>query len=152
MERLVIVGVVAVIAVVVAYVVQRRQPPVAPAPTSGYDTPDQLFRADFDRPEVPWLVTVFTSATCNSCRAMWDKVRHLESDFVAVQEVEVGAAKVLHDRYRIDAVPITLIADADGVVRSRFVGPATATDVWAAVAELREPGSVPDSCETHTHD
>ena len=149
MERLVIVGVVVVIAAVVALVVQRRQPPAEPAPTSGYAAPDQVFRADFDRPDAAWLVAVFTSATCGSCQAMWEKARHLESSVVAVQEVEVGAAKALHDRYRIDAVPITIIADADGVVRSRFIGPATATGLWAAVAELREPGSVPDECESH---
>jgi hypothetical protein len=65
--------------------------------------------------------------------------------------VEVSARRDLHDRYRIDGVPTTVIADADGVVRASFLGPATATDVWAAVAELREPGCVPEGCDTHTH-
>jgi len=34
-------------------------------------------------------------------------------------------------------VPIVVIADLDGVVRKSFVGPMSATDLWAAVAEAR---------------
>lgn len=150
MERLVIVGVVALVAVVVALVVQRRQPAAAPVRT-GYNVPAQLHRPDFERPEADWFVAVFTSATCDTCAGVWDKVRVLESGVVAVQEVEVGAAKELHDRYRIDGVPTTVIADRDGVVRASFLGPATATDIWAALAEVREPGSVPDGCGSHDH-
>lgn len=148
MERLLIVVVVGLVAVVVATLVQRRRPPVEPADT-GYHVPTQLHRDDFDRPDAPWLVVLFTSATCRSCQGMWDKARHLESDAVAVQQVEVTEAKEIHERYRIDGIPTTLIADAEGVVRSSFLGPATATDLWAAVAELREPGTVPESCDTH---
>jgi hypothetical protein len=37
-----------------------------------------------------------------------------------------------------------LIADGDGVVRRAFVGATTATDLWAAVAELRAPGATPE--------
>mgnify|MGYP001946466655 CR=1 FL=1 len=134
-----------IVAVVVAAVVQRRQPTVAPAGT-GYHVPTQLHRSDFDRPDAPWLVVLFTSATCRSCQGMWDKARHLESEAVAVQQIEVTEAKEIHERYRIDGIPTTLVADAEGVVRRSFMGPATATDLWAALAELREPGTVPDSC------
>ena len=140
-----IVVVVGLVAVVVAAVVQRRQPATVPADT-GYHIPTQLHRADFDRPDAPWLVVLFTSATCRSCQGMWDKARHLESDAVAVQQIEVTEAKEIHERYRIDGIPTTLVADADGVVQRSFMGPATATDLWAALAELREPGTVPDSC------
>ena len=150
MERLVIVAVVAAVAVVVALVVQRRQPAAAPVRT-GYNVPGQLHRPDFVRPDADWFVAVFTSATCDSCAGVWDKVRVLESRAVAVQEVEVGADKELHDRYRIDGVPTTVIADREGVVRASFLGPATATDIWAALAEVREPGSVPDGCSSHDH-
>lgn len=148
MERLVIVVVVGLVAVVVAAVVQRRQPPTSPADT-GYHVPTQLHRNDFARPDAPWLVVLFTSETCRSCQGMWDKAKHLESDAVAVQQIEVTEAREIHERYRIDGIPTTLVADADGVVRSSFLGPATATDLWAAVAELREPGSVPADCDTH---
>ena len=37
-------------------------------------------------------------------------------------------------------------ADADGTVKRAFLGPVTATDLWAAMAEEREPGSVPPDC------
>jgi hypothetical protein len=66
---------------------------------------------------------------------------------VAVQEVEVGVDADLHGRYSIDAVPTTIIADADGVVRGSFLGPVSATHLWARLAELREPGTVPDGCD-----
>lgn len=148
MERLVIVVVIAVAAAVIAAIIQKRSVPDEPAPT-GYHVPTQLHRADFVRADAEWLAVVFSSATCRTCAGIWEKVRLLESDVVAVQEVEVSADKALHDRYRIDGVPTTVIADADGVVRRSFLGPATATDIWAAVAELREPGSVPESCHEH---
>jgi len=38
-----------------------------------------------------------------------------------------------------------LIADADGVVQRAFVGSVSATDLWAAVADVRLPGSVPEA-------
>lgn len=148
MERLVIVVVVAAVAVLVAAVVQRRQPPATPAET-GYHVPAQLHRPDFARPDAEWLVAVFTSATCTTCAGMWDKARQLESTAVAVQQIEVGANKDLHDRYGVDAVPTTVVADVDGAVRASFLGPATATDLWAAVAELRAPGTVPAECDNH---
>lgn len=149
MERLVVVAVVAVVAIVVAIVVQRRQPD-APVRT-GYTVPAQLHRPDFARPDADWLVAVFTSATCSTCAGVWEKAKVLESDAVATQELELGAARELHDRYRIDGVPTLVIADRDGVVRASFLGPTTATDLWAALAELREPGSVPEGCEAHDH-
>ena len=46
----------------------------------------------------------------------------------------------------IEAVPTTLVVDGDGVVAAGFIGPITATDLWAAVAEAREPGSTPGGC------
>ena len=143
-----IAAVVAVVAAVIAAIIQRRQ--LAAPVDTGYHVPSQLHRGDFERPDADWLVVVFTSATCNSCRGMWEKARQLDSTAVAVDQVEVGERKDLHDRYGIDGVPTTVVADADGVVRASFLGPATATDVWAALAELREPGTVPEACESHT--
>ena len=68
---------------------------------------------------------------------------------MAVEEVEYGTDRALHERYSIDAVPTLVIADAQGVVVATFLGPMTATDLWAAVAEAREPGSTPGggSCQ-----
>jgi hypothetical protein len=146
-ERLVLVLVLVAVAVGVAVVVERLRRP--PAPTNvGHLLPDQLDRRDFDRPRAPWLVAVFTSATCTSCAGVWDKARLLASDDVAVQEVEVSAARDLHGLYHITAVPAVAIADETGAVQATFLGPVTATDLWATVAELREPGTLPvEGCD-----
>jgi hypothetical protein len=143
--RLVIVAAIVVVAVVVAAIVRRVRTPDAPTQHT-YDIPPQLDRHDFDRPEAPWLVAVFTSSTCDRCRDVVGKAAALESDQVAVVDVEFTARRDLHRRYGIEAVPMVAIADADGVTRAGFLGPITATDLWAAVAELREPGSTPGAC------
>jgi hypothetical protein len=142
-ERLVLAVVLVAIAVVVAVVLDRRHKSDAPT-QAAWTVPGQLDRRDFTRADAPWLVAVFTSATCGSCAATWDKAKVLACDEVAVEEVEVGAKKVVHDRYGIDAVPTLVVADAQGVVQASFVGPVTATDLWAAVAEVRYPGSSPE--------
>jgi hypothetical protein len=75
----------------------------------------------------------------------------LASPAVAVVEAEFSAERELHRRYAIDAVPALVLADRDGVVRRSFVGRVSATDLWAAVAEVRQPGSTPsgrgEGCE-----
>lgn len=146
MDRLILVVALVLVAVGVAVVLQRRRP--RPAPTTvGHALPDRVDRQDFDRPDAPWLVAVFTSATCSTCAGVWDKARQLASEDVAVAELEFGAAKPMHQRYGIDAVPSVVVADRAGVVRATFVGPVTATDLWASVAELRQPGTLPsDGC------
>ena len=144
-ERALTAVVLAGLVLLVAGLVQRRRPADAPVRT-GYAVPTQVDRADFARPDAPWLVAVFTSSTCTSCSGVWERARHLESDAVAVQELEVVARKDLHDRYGIEAVPAALVIGPDGAVARSFLGPVTATDLWAAVAEARDPGSTPDSC------
>jgi hypothetical protein len=132
-----------VVAVVVAAVLRRRQPVAAPTQPR-FRAPDQLDRADFPRPDAPYLVVAFTSSTCQTCAAMAAKVAVLQSDQVSVVEVEVTDQPELHRKYAIEAVPMVLVADGAGVVGARFIGPASATDLWAAVAELRQPGCSPE--------
>jgi hypothetical protein len=146
MERIFLAVVLGVVALGVAAVIQRRQRPDAPVRT-GYAVPAQVDRSDFVRADAPWLVAVFTSATCDTCHGVWERALPLESARVAVQEIEHQADRALHDRYEIEAVPTTLVVDAQGVVAASFLGPVTATDLWAAVAEAREPGSTPGGCE-----
>ncbi len=158
MERLLLALVIVAVAAVVAVVVRRRRVPDAPTRT-GHHVPDQLDLADF-RPlaaagsaGADWVLVVFTSATCHTCADMLMKARALESRQVAVVEAEYTAQRALHDRYRIDAVPTTVLADRDGVVRASFLGRVSATDLWAEVAEVREPGSRPPrECGDHDHD
>jgi len=134
-----------VVAMVAAWAIQRRGGD-APAQGPSWVVPTQLDRADFERPEAPWLVVVFSSSTCDACRGTVDKAMILEAPLVAVQSLDSVADKAVHQRYKVDAVPMVLIADADGLVHRSFVGEPSATDLWAAVAELREPGSVPAGC------
>ena len=151
MDRLVLALILVGCAVVVAFVLQRRKP--APPTGQVWNVPAQLDRADFVRPDAPWLVAVFTSSTCETCGGVAEKAAALDAGVlgpVAVQNVEVTAEAELHRRYGVDAVPLVLIADSDGVVVKHFLGPVTATDLWAAVAEAREPGSTPDGCSSHT--
>lgn len=141
-ERLVVAILLVAVAVVVAVIVDRRRPDAPTQPK--WAVPSQLDRDDFPRPGAPWIVAVFTSATCDSCRGTVAKALVLDCEDVVVADVEVGARKDLHDRYGIDAVPTLVVADAQGVTRASFVGPPTATDLWAAVAEVRFPGSSPE--------
>lgn len=143
--RLAVVAGVVLVAAVAAVILQRRRPS-APTNPSAYVAPAQLDRDDFDEPGSPWLVAVFTSATCQSCGDVWGKASLLRSDDVAAMNVEVGDRPELHHRYGIEAVPITVLADAAGVVRRSFVGPVSSTHLWGAMAELRSPGSVPENC------
>lgn len=148
-ERLIGAVVIVVVAVVVAQVIQRRRQVEAPSQPR-WTAPAQLDRADFDRPEAPWLVAVFSSATCNSCASVVSKAQVLDSSDVVVHDVEVGARGDLHQRYGIEAVPIVVVADSAGVVVSSFIGPMTATDLWAAVARARDPElSAGHRCERH---
>jgi hypothetical protein len=122
--------------VAVAVVLDRRRPD--PPTQARWAVPSQLDRADFTRPETPWLVAVFTSATCDSCAQVMARARPLESPEVALQEVEFTEQRDLHRRYGIDAVPCIVVADPEGVVRATHIGPATATDLWATLAEVRD--------------
>ena len=89
------------VALAVAAYLQRRQRPPAPIRT-GYSVPAQVDRADFDRPEAPWLVAVFTSATCSSCAGVWERAQPLASDAGggagARARPRPGAARPLRDR------------------------------------------------------
>jgi hypothetical protein len=133
--------VVAAIAAVIAAVIKRRTRIDAPTQPETFAVPAMLDRADFERPEAPWLVAVFSSSTCLSCQDAWDKARHLDSSEVVVQEIEATHRKDLHERYAIDAVPMIVVADDEGVTRASFIGVPSAADLWAALAELRDTNS-----------
>jgi hypothetical protein len=140
--RLLVAGVLVLAVAIVAWMLRRR-PPDAP-PRDVYPVPRQLDRADFPRPDAAWLVAMFSSAACDSCRTLPPKLAVLESAEVSTCDVRAEDRGDLHRRYEISAVPTTVIVDAEGVVGRAFVGSFTATDLWAAVAELRDPGSTPE--------
>ena len=138
----VIAGVLVLVAVGVALVLQRRTDRGGPAQGSSWTVPVQLNRPDFVRPEASWLVVVFSSATCLTCAGTWAKVQPLESPEVATENVTFQDQRELHDRYNIDAVPTVVVADHEGVVRASFLGQPTTTELWSAIADVRD--SKPD--------
>lgn len=137
MERLLLLVALAAAAGVVAWLVRTRLGTDAPT-RPAWAVPDHVDRADLDRPDAPWMVAVFSSATCLACRATWEKARQLESDEVAVQDIDAVADKALHERYGVDAVPLLLVLGPDGTVRGSFLGEPSAADLWARVAEARD--------------
>lgn len=145
MERLVVATALVAVVAVVALVVGRRQRSDAPSQPRRWPVPAQIDRADFEAADAPWLGALFTSATCDSCSRIEQMVRPLASPSVAVTVLPWQEHKALHERYGVEAVPCFVLADDEGVVRYGFVGrDLTATDLWAAVAEARSPGSTPE--------
>ncbi len=142
MTRLVVLVVLVVVAVVVALVLQRRRPDPPSAPS--YRAPSQLDRDDFDGPDRPFLAVVFASTTCNSCSGVWDQVEPLGDERLTAQRVDVEDRGELHQRYRIDGVPTTVLADDRGVVTATFFGPVAPEELDDAVASLRR-GEAPPS-------
>jgi hypothetical protein len=151
MERLLIAAAIVVVVGAVALVLRRRARVDAPTQAQ-FLAPAQLDRRDFPAADAEWLLAVFTSATCDTCADVARKAQVVASRAVGVAEIEWGAHRALHERYRIDAVPTTVLADRQGVVRASFLGPVTATDLWAAVAEAREPGTSPEPNLGRTND
>ena len=147
MERVVVAVLVVAGAAALAAFLRRRRADVPTQPAANrtvWPVPVQLDRADFAGPDAPWLVAVFSSATCLSFAEAIAKAQVLACDDVVVEEVAVESRRDVHTRYGIEAVPTIVVADADGVVRASFVGLPSATDLWAAVAEARQPGSSPE--------
>ena len=151
----VVAAVIVVVAIAIALVIRSRGAVDAPTQRS-YSAPTQIDPADFvdtgsGRPE--WLVVVFTSHTCHVCADVAAKARVLESRSVAVREVEYASDRRLHERYNIDAVPTLVICDAQGVVKKSILGPVSATDLWVAVADVRDPSAhtEPRHCANHDH-
>jgi hypothetical protein len=150
MSRIILVLVAMAIALAVSAVLRGRN---VDAPTQGsFDAPTQLNRADFASPDTPWLVALFSSSSCQACADVASKAAILSSRDVVVVNVDYVENKDLHARYNIEAVPSLVIADEHGVVQKAFLGPVKAQDLWAAVANCREPGAAPDSCNDHSDD
>ena len=140
-QALIAIGVAAT-ALIVAFGLQTRRKTEAPTQPR-WRAPSQLDRGEFSRPQAQWLVAIFSSATCNSCAKVVAQAAVLECAEVVIENIDYNLRAETHRRYHIDAVPTLVIADQLGVVRASFVGPMTATDLWAALAELRDPGSTP---------
>ncbi len=138
MTQMVVAAGLVILAGAVAAVLRSRRAPEPPTQGS-WTAPTQLDRGDFGRAEAPWLIAVFSSGSCHTCADVLAKARVMEAADVAVQEVEYASDAALHRRYRIDAVPTVVLADAQGVVRASFIGPTGAAELWAAFSAARSP-------------
>lgn len=138
MERVLIAAAIIVIALVVAYLAQRRRsdPPTQATPVRSL--PQQLDRADFAFPASTYLVVVFSSDTCDACSAVLDTVEAIRADDVAVQNVSWQADKILHGRYEIDTVPATVVAGPDGAVGAAFLGQMPQGELIEAMQAFRD--------------
>jgi hypothetical protein len=134
MDRVWLAIAIALAVAALAMVLQRRKP--EPPTQRQWAVPAQLDRADFDRPGAPWLVAVFSSATCESCRTAIARAAAVASADVVVQDVEFSARRDLHERYNIETVPMLVVADRQGVVRAHFIGTPAEGEVEEAFAEL----------------
>ena len=136
MPQAVVAIAVVVAAVGLGLILRRRQQVAAPTQPSRA-IPAQLDRADFE-PTTPWLVVVFSSATCDTCADVARKAAVLQSPSVGVVDIEFAAHRALHKKYDIQVVPIVAIADSEGIVRAGFAGLVTAEDLWGALADVRD--------------
>ena len=134
--RVVVAVAILAVAIAIAWWLEHRHT-VAPPSQGRAVAPQQLDRNDFPRPDASWLVVLFTSRHCDSCAGLVDKALPLASDEVGVVEVEYTLQPDLHERYHIDAAPITVLVDREGVTRGSFVGAFSAPELWSALAELR---------------
>lgn len=159
MERVVLAVVILLGAVVVARWVRDRRGGPRDAPTQPRrQVPTQIDRADFtspnasgESPTAPWAVIVFSSEACGTCAQVIAKAEVLASAEVEVRTVAFEHEPGLHRRYGIDSVPTVVVADAQGVVQFATIGPITATDLWMAVAKVRDPDlATPEGgCSAH---
>jgi hypothetical protein len=135
--RIVVAVALAAIAVLVAFLLERRRRAANVPVRDAYPTPRQLYRGDFPLPDAPLLLALFSSSTCDSCAKVREIVLALDDEDVAACDLEFPAQRDLHERYAISGVPMVLIADAEGVVRESFVGPVNASDLESALARAR---------------
>ena len=120
MDRLLVLVTIAALAGLTARMLQRWRPgdPLA----AGWSVPRYLDRNHFAAPNLPWLVAVFSSTNCANCALVVAEARSLANDRVIVQEIPAESASEIHDRYRVDVVPMLVVADADGLVRAHHLG------------------------------
>ena len=154
MTSLLIALVIAAIVVVAAAVIRRRR--VVDVPTQKvFSAPTQIDRSDFPAVQHEWMIAVFTSATCHACSDMLAKAQVVASKNVAVVEIEYSDQKALQLKYNIEAVPTVVVGDIRGVVHKSFLGPVSATDLWAGIASVRDPQlqtATDGHCQNHGHD
>ena len=154
MTSVVIALVIGAVVVLAAMIIRQRR--VVDAPTQKvFSAPTQIDRTDFPTSQHEWMIAVFTSATCQACADMLAKAQVVASKNVSVIEIEYSNKKELHRKYNIEAVPTVVVTDVHGIVHKSFLGPVSATDLWAGIASVRDPllhAATDGHCQNHDHD
>ena len=76
---------------------------------------------------------IFSSESCETCKPVVTEGMKLASLGIAIQEVTAETNKDLHEKYDIDAVPMLLLVDKFGVVRSSYLGPSDFDEVKKSI-------------------
>ncbi len=129
MLRLGLLVALSVLAAGVALLLQRRrsEPPSSPS----YRAIAEVDRNEFAGPGSPLLVAMFGSTSCNTCPQVWEVIAKVRRPDVVTERIDVQTDPGRHKRYRIDGVPTTIVANADGTVRRTMFGPITLAELEA---------------------
>ena len=131
---IILVLVIGVTAFGVSSLANRRMPDSPSVPKS--ILPYQLDRSDFNNPSIDWIFVLFTSDTCDACDLVLSEVSKISLPNVVVQNINYATNKSLHVRYEIDAVPILLLADQQGIVQWSFAGVPPSIAISEALVNL----------------
>ncbi len=131
---IVLIVVIGLVAFSVSALANRRTPDRPSVPKS--ILPYQLDRADFNDPNIEWIIALFTSDTCDACELVLQEVSKISLPNIVVQNINYATNKPLHARYEIDSVPILLLADAQGIVRWSFAGVPPSIAISEALVKL----------------
>ena len=134
MERLIIAALLIVVAIAVAWFLQRRRgAPAAAVPRS--ELPSAVDLAAVGMAGGPAIV-VFTEETCRTCAAALAVVRGPAGAGLPVAEVTFGDDRELHRRHGIDTVPTTVVTDIRGQVVDGWVGSVDLSGLAAALVQV----------------
>ena len=131
---IILILVIGVTAFGVSSLANRRMPDSPSVPKS--ILPYQLDRSDFNNPSIDWIFALFTSDTCDACALVLSEVSKISLPNVVVQNINYSMNKSLHVRYEIDAVPILLLADQQGIVQWSFAGVPPSIAISEALVNL----------------
>lgn len=135
MERYLLAVALLVIAVGIAVVLDRRRRPTS-VPSRQFRLPTHIDRGDLPDAELPWVLAVFTSTSCDTCRGVVEAAQPLRSDTVGVAELAFQLHRSLHNKYEIEAVPAALLVDRAGEVRASWLGVIEPGELWGRVSDL----------------
>jgi len=97
--------------------------------------PVHLDGSDFHDTSSNRLLVVFSSKKCNTCAQVIDAVSRITLPELTVEVVDIETRPDLHTKYRIDAVPTTVLAEPSGRVVKSFLGPAGRVLIERAISD-----------------